>query len=151
LITELSKQGKKILQEQINELTYGEDIEVIVQDDLSVSAKFLKRKEGYYELLSTGQSRVVDIIMMVALNNVFMKFYGLEMGPLGLVVFDEVLSFLDPEYIDFCFSLIQKTNVPKRIVITHDNQLISRFDSRIDVKLVPGDNSSDYKKNWSSS
>jgi DNA repair exonuclease SbcCD ATPase subunit len=149
LITELSKQGKKILQEQINELTYGEDIEVLVQDDLSVSAKFLKRKEGDYESLSTGQSRVVDIVMMVALNNVFMKFYGLETGPLGLVIFDEVLSFLDEEYVDLCYELIQKTNVPKRIVITHDTKLISRFNSQINVSLK-GETSSTYKKNWSS-
>jgi DNA repair exonuclease SbcCD ATPase subunit len=68
---------------------------------------------------------------------------------LGLIIFDEVLSFLDPQYVDFCFGLINEINVPKRIVITHDKDLISKFDHRIGVTLERslGD-SSVYSKSW---
>jgi DNA repair exonuclease SbcCD ATPase subunit len=147
LMTELSKQAQVLLQEEVNTLTADEDFEIVVEEDLSLRAKFLDRDEFSYNRLSTGQGRVVDIIMMVALNNLFTRLYGLEFGVLGVVVFDEVLSFLHEKYTDLCFGIIQKSNVPKKLVITHDNRLISRFSHSISVTLE-GKSSSTYTKNW---
>ena len=148
LVSELSKQGQSILQEQVDYLTEGENIKITIGDDLNISAKFLKRKDAGYEQLSTGQARVVDVVMMTAINNIFRKFYGLECGPLGLVIYDEILSFLDPDYMDLCFSLIDKVQVPKKIIITHDINLMSRFSHRINATLN-GAGSTAYSKNWS--
>jgi DNA repair exonuclease SbcCD ATPase subunit len=128
-------------------LTDGESFRVIIEDDLSVAAVFLGRQKGDYDQLSTGQARVVDIIMMVALNNLFTQMYGLDHGILGVVIFDEVLSFLDPAYSDYCFGLINRANVPKRIVVTHDTNLVSKFSNEINVTLE-GESSSVYTKNW---
>jgi DNA repair exonuclease SbcCD ATPase subunit len=147
LISELAKQGQELLQNQVNLLTDGESFRVIIEDDLSVSAEFLGRKKGDYEQLSTGQARVVDIVMMVALNNLFTQMYSMDYGVLGVVIFDEVLSFLDPAYSDYCFGLINRANVPKKIVITHDPGLISKFSHEISVTLERTD-SSVYTKNW---
>jgi DNA repair exonuclease SbcCD ATPase subunit len=82
------------------------------------------------------------------LNNLFTQIYGLEEGVLGILVFDEVMSFLDPKYIDFSYSLLERVNVSKRIIITHDDRLISRFNQKITVSLDPGRSSSQYSKNW---
>jgi hypothetical protein len=147
LSTELAKQAQKMLQEEVNLLTKGEEFSVTVHDDLSISGEFLGRDEEAYEQLSTGQSRVVDTVMLVALNNLFTTLYHLDHGVLGVVVFDEVLSFLNEKYIDLCYNIIQKTKVPKKIVITHDNRLITRFDNSIHVKLS-GKASSVYEKSW---
>jgi DNA repair exonuclease SbcCD ATPase subunit len=147
LISELAKQGQQLLQDQVNLLTEGESFRVIIEDDLSVSAMFMGREKADYDQLSTGQARVVDIVMMVALNNLFTQMYGMDHGVLGVVIFDEVLSFLDPSYSEYCFELINKANVPKKIVITHDSDLISKFNHEISVTLE-GSNSSVYTKNW---
>jgi DNA repair exonuclease SbcCD nuclease subunit/energy-coupling factor transporter ATP-binding protein EcfA2 len=149
LMSELAKQGQRILQDQVDMLTDGESFSVTVEDDLSIAGSFLGRRKADYSELSTGQARVIDIVMMVALNNLFTQIYGLDSGVLGLVIFDEVLSFLDPAYSDFCFQLINRANVPKRIVISHDVGLISRFNSEINVTLGQGESSSVYRKNWS--
>jgi AAA domain/Calcineurin-like phosphoesterase len=147
LMSELAVQGQKLLQDQVDVLTDGESFSVTVEDDLSIAGSFLGRRKADYNELSTGQARVIDIVMMVALNNLFTQIYGLDSGVLGLVIFDEVLSFLDPAYSDFCFQLINRANVPKRIVISHDMNLISRFSSEISVTLE-GESSSVYRKNW---
>jgi chromosome segregation ATPase len=147
LISALAKQGQKLLQDQVDILTDDASFKVIIEDDLSISAMFLGRQPGDYNQLSTGQARVVDIVLMVALNNLFTQLYALEHGVLGLVIFDEVLSFLDPVYSDFCFGLINRVNVPKKVVITHDKNLISKFDNEINV-FLEGESSSVYTKNW---
>jgi recombinational DNA repair ATPase RecF len=147
LISELAKQGQRLLQNQVDLLTDGESFRVIIEDDLSVSAMFMGREKADYDQLSTGQARVVDIIMMVSLNNLFTQMYGMDHGVLGVVIFDEVLSFLDPSYSEYCFELINKANVPKKIVVTHDESLISKFNHEINVTLE-GSDSSVYTKNW---
>jgi energy-coupling factor transporter ATP-binding protein EcfA2 len=147
LISELAKQGQKLLQDQIDYLTEDESFKVMVEDDLSVSASFLSRQSADYNQLSTGQARVVDIILMCSLNNLFTQIYGLEYGILGLVIFDEVLSFLDPNYVDYCYGVVNRINVQKRIVISHDTSLISKFNSEISV-VLEGKSSSTYIKNW---
>jgi ABC-type dipeptide/oligopeptide/nickel transport system ATPase subunit len=84
---------------------------------------------------------------MVALNNLFTKLYALEEGVLGLVAVDEVISFLDDRYVDFAYHCFQQLKVGKRIFITHDGNLISKFDYRINVSLS-GKESSCYVKSW---
>jgi hypothetical protein len=148
LIQELNKTTKVLLQDQVDILTNGEDFSVHIDDQLNITAKFFGRDAKGYGGLSNGQERVVDLVMMVALNNLFTQIYGLEEGVLGILVFDEVMSFLDPKYIDFSYSLLERVNVSKRIIITHDDRLISRFNQKITVSLDPGRSSSQYSKNW---
>ncbi len=90
LINALNVRTRQLLQEQIDQLTSSESFSIRVDDNLGISASFLGRDFKNYEKLSTGQERVCDIVMMVALNNLFTKLYGLDEGVLGLVIFDEV-------------------------------------------------------------
>jgi DNA repair exonuclease SbcCD nuclease subunit len=147
LIQALNVRTKILLQEQIDLITQDEDIQIRVQDDLSVSGSFLGRGLMNYKKLSPGQERIIDIASMVALNNLFTKLYALEEGVLGLVAVDEVISFLDDRYVDFAYHCFQQLKVGKRIFITHDGNLISKFDYRINVSLS-GKESSCYVKSW---
>jgi DNA repair exonuclease SbcCD nuclease subunit len=147
LIQELNKRTKYLLQEQIDLLISGEDFSIMVEDDLSISGSFLGRDLKSYKKLSMGQERICDIVMMISLSNLFTKLYALEEGVLGLAIFDEVFSFLDKRYVDFCYNVLQFLNVPKRIVVSHDPMMISKFDHRINTNLS-GKGSSCYTKSW---
>jgi len=149
LVTELNGQTKVMLQQEIDSLLEDSGIKVTIDDKLDIKAKFLDRPLKNYESLSTGQARVIDISMMVGLNNLFTQLYGLEDGVLGIIIFDEVLSFLDREYIDLAYSLLEMSRADKKLVITHNTELSSKFHNSIEVKLQKGRKSSEYTKSWS--
>jgi hypothetical protein len=147
LVQSLNRRTKDLLQEEIDELIKDQEFSIRVEDDLSISASFLGRDFNNYKELSVGLERVVDIVMLISLNNLFTKLYALDEGVLGLVIFDEVMSFLDPYYIDFCYECLQRLRVGKRSIITHDDRLAGRFDNRINVSLSGRENSV-YTKSW---
>jgi DNA repair exonuclease SbcCD ATPase subunit len=147
LIQSLNKRTKELLQEQIDLIMEDSEFRISIDDDLSVSASFLGRDSGSYKMLSKGQERISDFVMMIAHSNLFTMIHGLDEGVLGLAAFDEVLSFLDDEYIDFAFDCLNHLKVSKRIMISHDTRLISRFDHRINVSLT-GKGNSVYVKSW---
>lgn len=149
LVTELNGQTKVMLQQEIDSLLEDSRIKVTIDDKLDIKAKFLDRPFKNYESLSTGQARVIDISMMVGLNNLFTQLYGLEGGVLGIIIFDEVLSFLDREYIDLAYNLLEMSRADKKLVITHNTELSSKFHNSIEVKLQKGRKSSEYTKSWS--
>jgi DNA repair exonuclease SbcCD ATPase subunit/predicted phosphodiesterase len=149
LILELNGQTKNLLQKEINDLTEDSGISIKIDDKLDLSASFLSRTHKNYDSLSTGQARLIDIVMMIALNNLFTDLYGLDQGVLGLVIFDEVMSFLDNEFIDFAHSLLEMSRTDKKLVITHDERMSSKFNNNIHVRLDPGNNDSQYTTSWS--
>lgn len=131
----LNKQAITYLQDEIDKIISNVDLTVKMEDDLSLKAKFFGEYRDYNSL-SNGQSRVCDIVIMVALNNIFSKLHNLESGVLGITIFDEILSFLSKEYVDISKSLLDQLITDKTIIITHDSRLISLFDSKILVKMV---------------
>ena len=96
--------------------------------------------------MSSGQKRLTDIIMMVAINNLFSKIYNLKDGVLGLCVYDEILSFLDDKYIEIAKQVVDQNISKKLLVITHDSNLMNMYDSRIKVSM--SSSGSVYKKSW---
>ena len=115
--------------------------------DLKISGKFYNDKWTPYEALSSGQKRVVDITLMVAMNNLFSRIYNLENGVLGLAVYDEILSFLDEKYVEISKNIVDQSFSNKILIITHDNNLMNMYDSKIKVEM--GKAGSIYKKSWS--
>lgn len=145
LVRELNKQGAKLIQQCIDELLVGLNIEINISTDLNLSGKFHSTKINY-EAMSSGQKRLTDIVLMVALNNLFSKIYNLENGIIGLSVYDEILSFLDDKYIDYAKQIVDQSISNKILIITHDTNLMNMYDSKIKVSL--NKTGSNYVKSW---
>ena len=145
LSKELNKQGSKLIQSCINEILIGLDIKINITKDLSLIGTF-HNKAISYEGMSSGQKRLTDITIMVALNNLFSKIYNLEDGVLGLAVYDEILSFLDEKYIDYAKQIVDQSISRKILVITHDTKLMNMYESKIKVSI--NKSGSNYLKSW---
>lgn len=146
LIKKLNEQGAILIQKCVSELLSDTPFDVKIEEDLKILGKFYNSKWMNYESLSSGQQRVIDIILMVAMNNLFSKLYGLTNGVLGLTVYDEILSFLDPEYVEVSKGIVDQSVSSKILMITHDENLINMYDSKISVTM--GKSGSIYKKSW---
>lgn len=146
LVKELNKQGSKLIQVCINEVIPNNEVKILIDRDLNLKGEFHNNSSVAYELMSSGQKRLTDIIMMVAINNLFSKIYNLKDGVLGLCVYDEILSFLDDKYIEIAKQVVDQNISKKLLVITHDSNLMNMYDSRIKVSM--SSSGSVYKKSW---
>lgn len=146
LIKKLNEQGSSLIQQCIDEVLLDTAFNIKMSNDLKISGKFHNNVWMSYQSLSSGQKRVVDITLMVAMNNLFSKIYNLENGVLGLAVYDEILSFLDPEFIEASKNIIDQSISNKLLIITHDENLINMYDSQIRVNMSK--TGSVYKKSW---
>lgn len=85
-----------------------------------------------YGMISDGFKRAVDVLHMIAIHNLLAKGSNLEHGVLGLIAFDEILSFLDEKLADACVdAILTNTVADKCLLITHDARIASRFDTKI--------------------
>ena len=112
-----------------------------------VKARF-KGRNQYVKIgeMSGGERRIVDILLMVALSNMFSKKHRLSKGVLGLAVFDEVFTYLDEKHMDLAASALAQLNASTRLIISHDLRLQSMFDR---VILVRNDNGvSEYQQSF---
>lgn len=126
-----------MIQNSLDIINQNSSFNVRIDKNLDVYGLFDKR-ERPYNSLSVGQKRLVDISMMVALSNSFSALHNLQYGILGFVIFDEVLSFLDPGRVDEAKAIIDLCSASKLIVISHDERLSSFFDKKIKVNLIQG-------------
>ena len=145
LVKNLNRQGATLIQQCIDELLVGLNVAIFIGTDLSLSGKFHSTKIDY-QAMSSGQKRLTDIVIMVALNNLFSKIYNLENGIIGLAVYDEILSFLDDKYIDYAKQVVDQSISKKLLIITHDANLMNMYDSKIKVSLTK--TGSNYIKSW---
>lgn len=146
LAKELNKQGSRLIQSCIDEITSTVPVTISIDLDLNLFGKFQNNSKVSYTNMSSGQRRLTDIAMMVALNNLFSKLYHLNYGVLGIAVYDEILSFLDEEYIQIAKHFVDQSLSRKVLTITHDHALMNMFSAKIKVKM--GDTGSSYIKSW---
>ena len=99
-----------------------------------------------YNSMSSGQRRLTDVVIMVSLNNLFSRIYNLKEGVLGLGIYDEILSFLDENYIQLAKHVVDQSISRKLLIVTHDYGLMNLYDSRINVKMTK--KGSSYRKSW---
>ena len=88
--------------------------------------------------MSVGERRLVDILMLFSLNQIFCRHFGLGGGLLGLSAYDEVFTYLDPQYLDMAFDAISSSPARLRFVITHDETLMSYYSQVVKVKKEGG-------------
>lgn len=88
--------------------------------------------------ISAGETRLLDALFMLALNTLFERRFGLENGVLGIVFYDEILTYLDPEYTDIVISALQNMNTRTRFMITHDPVLMSYYNRMLRANKVKG-------------
>jgi DNA repair exonuclease SbcCD ATPase subunit len=85
--------------------------------------------DGYtvsYKSLSGGEKRRVDVSLCLALNEWVSQKYSIENGLLGVIIFDEIFSFLDKLAEEAIGSLLYREGFKKSVlVISHTADLAS--------------------------
>lgn len=135
IVTNISKYISNCINEKINSFGLN-SISVKFNEDMTVQADFGDKKWRSFESLSNGQSRVVNIIMMVALHNIYCDLHNLKNGILGLSVFDEVVSFVDENLKEEVRSVLSQMSTKKLFLISQDPQVSSFGEKTIRVRMT---------------
>ena len=136
LIKKINAHSASILQEFVTDVLSGMDVDIRVMPNYSLGGKFDDSKIYVpYASMSSGQKRVADVSLMVALNNLFCDRFGLKSGILGLCVYDEILLLLDEESSSVCREIISRSRSRRTFVISHNAKILSSFDSHIKVSM----------------
>jgi energy-coupling factor transporter ATP-binding protein EcfA2 len=88
--------------------------------------------------MSVGERRLVDVLMLFSLNQIYCRHFGLSGGLLGMSAYDEVFTYLDPQYLDMAFDAISSSQARLRFVITHDETLMSYYSQVVRVRKEGG-------------
>lgn len=94
--------------------------------------------ETSYKSLSGGERTMVDLASMLALNRMASRQFGIEEGVLGMLVLDEVFSFLDEENCEYVYDLISQFPARSVYVVTHDSYFKSMFSNFVVVSKTNG-------------
>lgn len=132
----MAKSACKSLEFELNHLISNPKLykaNVKVGKNIEISVSFKEKTLTKLSSMSKGERRLTDILMLIALNNLFSKKYHLSDGLFGLSIFDEVFTFLDDEYMEAVSLALQNSNARLRFIVSHDNRLQSEFDQQIRV------------------
>ncbi len=140
LVAELNKLAMDLLTREMNEIVgdpklyraspvYGTDPDIVVS--------FKGEAPETHTGMGGGQKRLTDILVMLAMNNLMSRRYGLKHGVLGLLIFDEVFLYMAEEFSDIAHLALSKSVAPLRLLISHDTRLQSFFSQRIVVTRKP--------------
>jgi DNA repair exonuclease SbcCD ATPase subunit len=92
-----------------------------------------------YDSLSGGEKRRVDVSLCLALNKWLSNRYGLSNGLLGLIIFDEIFSFLDREGEENIGNLLFIEGKDKIIlVISHTPELNAYSSNTVNIIKTAG-------------
>jgi DNA repair exonuclease SbcCD ATPase subunit len=105
---------------------------------LGITVSFGGEKSVGIQNMSAGQRRLLDIMIMLAVNSLFEQRYNIENGMLGIAFYDEVIAYLGPEYLDIVFTALSNTRARTRVMITHDADLMSYYNRSIRVSREGG-------------
>jgi len=94
--------------------------------NLEIEVDGVKRR---YEALSGGEKRRVDIGLCLALNKWVSYKYGVPKGILGVLVLDELFSFIDASGEESIGNVLSREGREKAVfVVTHTDELVSYAD-----------------------
>lgn len=149
LTRQLNKLALTILQSEVDKLCSEYSFKGTIDDNFNLNMSFQSRRDCTYAECSNGQKLVSNILMSCVLQNVFSRLYKLPHGILGLSVWDDIFSSVDPEYTSMIKDMLDKTVTRKYLVLTHNESLSELFSNHISVHLVSGEgNSSEYNFSW---
>jgi hypothetical protein len=109
-----------------------------VGKNLDISVSFGGERPVNISGMSAGQRRLVDVLVMLALNSLFEQRYNVEDGMLGVAFYDEIITYLDAKYLDIAFSALSQTRARTRVMITHDPDLMSYYNRILRVSKSGG-------------
>lgn len=92
--------------------------------------------ESSYALLSGGEKTRVDLVSMLTLNRLASQQYAIKNGLFGLLILDEVFSYLDGEGVELVYDLLRQFRARSIFVISHDSGLKALFDRVLRVRRV---------------
>lgn len=113
-------------------------VDAIVGKTLDCAVSFGGNKPVHIGGMSAGQRRLLDVLMMLALAGAFARRSRNPAGLFGLAFYDEVVTYLDPAYLEIVQQAIAGTAVRTRVMITHDEALASYFNQIIRVTRANG-------------
>ena len=141
LVAAVNEIACRILSSELNELSLGPEVyvaNVVGGKAPDIEVSFLGQTPMSIEQMSGGEKRVNDIMVMVAIINLFSKRFSLPKGPLGLSIFDEVFSYLDDKYTDLAIGALDKCLSGSKFIITHDQRIQSYFSRMVRVEKEQG-------------
>jgi len=94
--------------------------------------------------MSGGEKRLNDILVLIALNNLFSRKYKVN-GIAGITIFDETFQYLDAANMEIAVDALKQSLSENRIVITHEPTIQREFSRRIYVENGNPKGSSRYK------
>jgi energy-coupling factor transporter ATP-binding protein EcfA2 len=102
-----------------------------------ITLKASKKKGPFrsYHRLSGGESRLVDLALMIVLNNKLAERHKLINGAFGMLLLDEVVLYFDAEFIETATSLLDRSKAKKKVLVTHETRLIPFFNRVLSAKL----------------
>jgi DNA repair exonuclease SbcCD ATPase subunit len=142
MVQELSKYSGRVLETALNELAGDSKLfeaSVDVKKDIDIKVRFKNQNFSVgIGMMSAGQKRFLDILVLLALNKILSNKYNSSEGLLGLAIFDEVFTYLDPEYMETAYSALSNLGTRLKICVTHDERLKSYFDKTITATIRNG-------------
>jgi DNA repair exonuclease SbcCD ATPase subunit len=110
----------------------GFSLALVVDKEIQLQASIGERKNINFNKLSAGETKITEIALISAFQNVFCKVYGLNEGILGYIFLDEIFSYLSAERLEESRTIIEKVNT-RRVLITHEVALQSLFPTQVVV------------------
>lgn len=105
--------------------------------EIDIMVDIMDRKSVPLITLSAGQTKIVQIAILVAFLNVYSNMYGLSHGLLGYVFLDEIYGNLDQEILEYAKPLVDKS-VARQVIITHEVSLQTLYPCKMLVENIKG-------------
>lgn len=139
--TKLSESVCVALERKVNSLVADAQacsIRVVPSKDIDVTVSYRGNRSVSLTAASGGERRLVDALILIALNSLYSDHYNLPRGILGLSCYDEVLANLDALNTELCVGAVEAATSGLKLVISHDSKVQAFFPNRIAVTKVDG-------------
>lgn len=97
---------------------------------LDIQASFFGAPMRKYPMLSVGQQRFCDLVLVLLLNN-----FLLSRKTLGLLMLDELFVHLGDNILDVATQLLQHSKAPLILSVSHDYKVRKAFETCLLVRL----------------
>jgi len=135
-INQLLKNANSSINVTINTVTYNKS--GTPSSKLEIVTDFGGGKKLPYECLSGGQSMLVDCLSIIGFYNILSERQSLDEGLLGLIALDEIIQYVDDEYVEIVKSVLEEIQSRALLLISHNPQLGKIFKDVIKVTLNNG-------------
>lgn len=92
---------------------------------------FISGKERSYKALSGGQKARVNLATVMALVQVIMRAYSLRLVPFGIVILDELFTYLDNKGVEAVYDKVVRffSGIAAVYAVTHKDELKALFNN----------------------